>query len=159
MKSITQIAIAALPDPNFTGTPGNCQMFAREVAEAVGGDVESAMDEHRTGSALGTMKNFEPTAYNVWENIGSADDKPDAGFLQPGDFLYKGDATSGAFGHVGIYIGTFTLQGKSPCPCVAENSSYHINPDHMGDIQGAKGIRTLAAFGPFEMVVRLTEPA
>ena len=166
MKNITAIALAGLTDstvlpsgePRFSGIPGHCQEFARDVSEAVGGSVGAAMDKYRTGSALGTMVNFEPTSYNVWENIGSSDDKPAPGFLQPGDFLYKGRATSGAFGHVGIYIGTFKLMGQPPLPCVAENSSYHIDPDHMGNVSGAKGIRTLTAFGPFEMVVRLTEP-
>lgn len=166
MKSITAIALAALTDSTvlpsgeyrFSRTPGDCQMFAREVAENVGGSVGAAMDEYRTGSALGTMTNFQATPYNVWENIGASDDKPDPGFLQPGDFLYKGQATSGPFGHVGIYIGTFKLVGQPALPCVAENSSYHMDPDHMGDVSGAKGIRTLSAFGPFEMVVRLTQP-
>lgn len=165
MKSITQTALSGLSDntllpsgePRFSGTPGHCQEFARDVAEAVGGAVGEAMDEYRTGSARGTMENFEPTPYNVWENIGASDEKPDPGFLVPGDFLYKDSSTSGAFGHVGIFIGPYKLNGQTEQPCVAENSSYHINPDHMGDVSGAKGIRTLAAFGPFNMVVRLTE--
>ena len=157
MTSIAQTAIAALSDPNFTGVAGHCQEFAREVAEADGGNVAKAMDESKASSALQTMMNFCPTPYNVWENIGNSDDKPDSGFLQPGDFLYKGTATSGPYGHVGVFIGTFTLEGQSPAPCVAENSSYHMNPEHMGDVSGAKGIRTLAAFGSYEMVVRLTE--
>lgn len=150
-------AIAALSDPNFTGIPGYCQMFVREVAEATGEPYKSAMDTYRAGSAVQTMMNFQPTAYNIWENVGKADDSPDPGFLLPGDVIYKGRATSGPFGHTGIFIGIFTLQGQPPLPCVAENSSYHIDPNHMGGVSGAKGIRTLSAFGPFEMVVRLTE--
>lgn len=155
--TIANKAIAALSDPAFDNVAGHCQMFAREVAEAIGGSVGAAMDAYRTGSALETMKNFEPTQYNVWENIGSNNDSPESGFLQPGDFLYKGIATSGPFGHVGVYIGMFKLEGQISAPCIAENSSYHINPAHMGNVSNAKGIRTLSAFGPFEMVVRLTQ--
>ena len=156
-KAIAAKAIAALSDLNFVNIPGHCQEFARQVAEAVGGSVGAVMDTYRTGSALATMQNFQPTQYNVWENIGASGDAPDTGVLQPGDFLYKGSATSGPFGHVGIYIGPFKLQGQALAPCIAENSSYHVNPAHMGNVSGAKGIRTLSAFGPFEMVVRLTQ--
>ena len=160
-KSIASKALAALSDPAFDNVAGHCQMYARQVAEAVGGSVGAAMDAHRAGSALATMQNFQSTQYNVWENIGSNNDAPDLGFLQPGDFLYKGTATSGPYGHVGIYVGPYKLQGQALAPCVAENSSFHINPDHMGDASpgGAKGLRTLSAFGPFEMVVRLTQTA
>ena len=157
-KPIASKALAALSDPAFDNVAGHCQMFARQVAEAVGGSVGAAMDAHRAGSALATMQAFQPTQYNVWENIGANNDAPDPGFLQPGDFLYKGTATSGPYGHVGIYIGPYKLQGQALAPAIVENSSYHIDPNHMGDANpgGAKGIRTLAAFGPFEMVVRLT---
>ena len=157
-NTIAKKAIAALSDPNFAAQSGECQMYARQVAEAVGGSVGAAMDAHRAGSALATMQAFQPTQYNVWENIGANNDAPDPGFLQPGDFLYKGTSTSGPYGHVGIYIGPYKLQGQALAPAIVENSSYHIDPNHMGDASpgGAKGIRTLAAFGPFEMVVRLT---
>ena len=155
-KPIASKALAALSDPAFDNIPGHCQMFARQVAEAVGGSVGAAMDAHRAGSALATMQNFQPTQYNVWENIGASGDAPDPGLLQPGDFLYKGTATSGPYGHVGIYIGPYKLQGQALAPCVAENSSWHMQPHPAGNISGAKGIRTLSEFGPFEMVVRLT---
>ena len=92
---------------------------------------------------------------NVWANIGLANGAPKEGFIQAGDLIYKGTATSGPFGHVGIAF--HNIINGATALCVAENSSYHINPEHMGDVSGAKGWRTLPAFGPFEMIVRLNQ--
>ena len=149
--AIAEKALSAFTDPSFTGIPGQCEKFVREVVESLYPSTD--FDQYFGPTAVESMHNFEPTEYNVWENIGSNDDAPPDGFIQAGDLIYKGTATSGPFGHVGIAFHN-TIDGATVL-CVAENSSYHIDPAHMGDVSGAKGWRTLPAFGPFEMIVRL----
>ncbi len=151
--AIAEKALAAFSDPAFEGQPGYCQRFVRQVVESLYPD--ASFDAYFAPSAVQSMMNFEPTRFNVWEEVGESGQFPDDGFIQAGDILYKGTATSGPFGHVGIAFHN-TIDGEAIL-CVAENSSYHMNPDHMGDVSGAKGWRTAAAFGPIEMVVRLTE--
>lgn len=58
----------------------------------------------------------------------------------PGDLLFKLTG-SGGFGHVGIRVA-----GNM----VAENSSVHDDDD--GD---ARGLRTLAEFGDFDVIIRI----
>ena len=155
-------AVRALDDPQFVETPGCCQMYAREVAEAVGGDVESVMDAYRTGTAAGTLDAFRGTPYLLWDRS-SGHPLPE---IQEGDFLYKGPDTcrfiSGApdpDGHVGIAVNGRRIGLGGDVAAVCENSSYHARvgsePGRSGRVQGAKGWRTLPAFGDFTGLVRL----
>lgn len=127
----------ALHDGRFVAMPGYCQMFARQVVQHCCGGM---YDEYWRASAIQTMRAFR------YDHRYTVTGPPEAG-----DLLYKGNMTSGPFGHVGI---CFDQPGEGLC--VAENSSYHMNPEHMGDVDGAKGFRTLAAFGPYEQITRLT---
>jgi cell wall-associated NlpC family hydrolase len=146
---IANKAQSAMDSSHFVDVPGCCQMFARQVAEAVGSEVGARMDEYRTGTAKATMENFRGTEFDVWE-------RGDGDFaLQEGDFLYKGSATSGPAGHVGIVANGRREGLDGSVVIVYENSSYHEVPGHQGNIEGAKGWRTLDKFGPYEMVVRL----
>lgn len=147
---IADVAQRAMRDANFTDTPGHCQMFARQVAEAVGGEAGAVMDQYRAGSALETLENFTGTGYDVW----ASSDGPPLG-IQEGDFLYKSDKTSGPAGHVGIAANGRREGLPGTVVIVYENSSYHENPAHKGNREGAKGFRTLAGFGPFDLLVRL----
>lgn len=149
--TIAAICVAAFRDSDFTSDPGYCQQFAREVAERTGGVVAERMDQYRQGSALATMGAFGDSPYNIWERSSGLA----LPTIQEGDFLYKGRLTSGPFGHVGIALNGRRVGLPGSVVCVGENSSYHMDPDNMGDISGAKGFRTLEAFGPFEMLVRL----
>lgn len=154
---IADMAVAALHNRAFTATPGDCQMFVREVVQSVCDDRIGTPETGLfggiwQGSAANTMRAFRGTRYVVWE-LSSGKPQPP---LQDGDGLYKGRLTSGAFGHTGIAANGRHIGLPPSVVAICENSSYHINPDHMGDVQGAKGWRSLEAFGPFEMVVRWT---
>ena len=154
--TLARTAIKALLNPRFTGIPGRCEQFAREVFEAVYPD-HSEVTKHFLATARVSMLSFQDTEYNVWENIGGIDHLfPPQDFLKPGDYLYKGFETSGPNGHVGIFFHNQDQQGQ-PVPCVAENSTFHMSPGAHGNVSGAKGYRSLTEFGPYEMVVRLSE--
>ena len=147
---IADAAQGAMRDPAFVDTPGQCQHFAREVAEAVGGEVARVMDTYRAGTARETLHNFLGTGYDIWAH----GDGPIPA-LQEGDFLYKSERTSGPAGHVGIAANGRREGLPATTIIVYENSSYHENPVHEGNKDGAKGFRTLAQFGPFDLLVRL----
>lgn len=85
------------------------------------------------GSAIETGRNFRDAGF-----VGS---KP-----EEGDFLIKMTG-SGGFGHIGCYVGDVPGVG---CDLVAENSSTKI-----GRVSGAKGYRTLAQFGAYQIIGRL----
>ena len=144
---IAEEAVSALHDPTFVRQAGYCQMFVRQVIQITCGSI---FDEYWRSSAADTMRAFYGSKYVVWEASGGKQIPS----LQDGDGLYKGRLTSGPFGHVGFAVNGKHLGLPSSVVCVCENSSYHVNPDHMGDIQGAKGWRSFDAFGPFEMIVR-----
>lgn len=158
----TQLAtcsILALKSDNFTDIPGNCQKFVREVCDFMGGRFGATMDTYRGPSALATMHNFASTIFDVWSRVGYSTQFPAASFLQEGDILYKGTSTSGPFGHTGIVCAGHRVGWPGIAFVVIENSSYHVLPGSTGDVNGAKGYRTLSAFGPCEMIVRLSETA
>jgi len=132
----------AIHDPAFVSTPHCCQMFVREVIEAVYGD---RYDDYRADTALHAAQKWQ--AAGLGKKVEDISDYP-----QTGDILYKmfndGDA-----GHVGIYVGRI----GDPQPViglVAENSSTSI-----GRVQGAKGYRNLSEFGAVDLVVRLPDPS
>ena len=126
-KELASGAIKAVTDPAFESRKGFCSRLVREVVASAYGD---RYQDLFGPSALATAGDFEQAGLTV-----DATPNPD-----PGDILFK---TSGAgpFGHVGIFTGD---KG------VAENSSTSI-----GRVQGAKGYRSLAQFGPFQSIGRL----
>ena len=126
-EKLAAAAIKAVTDPAFESRKGFCSRFAREVVASVYGDLYADLFGP---SALATAGDFAQAGLAV-----EATPKPD-----PGDILFK-TAGAGPFGHVGIFTGD---KG------VAENSSTSI-----GRVQGAKGYRLLAQFGPFQEVGRL----
>ncbi len=145
MNRIVREASVALHASGFPTHHSLCQQFAREVCEhALGG---KPMGEPNPDSAKHCALHLleEGKAFRVSE-------LEKRGGLKPGDLLYK-TVGSGGSGHVGIYLGDDK---------VAENSSVHWNrtkklyPD---DPQkwDARGIRTLKAFGAFQVVARLDE--
>ena len=149
-------ALKALRSAAFTAESGRCEQFAREVFESLYPNA-GAITQHFLATARVSMMSFRDSIYNVWDNIGGTPGAaPADGFLLPGDYLYKGLATSGLNGHVGIFFHNAGLHTES-VPSVCENSSWHMTAGRVGNVSGAKGTRTLAEFGPFEMVVRLSE--
>ena len=125
MNRLARAAMAAITDPAVESEAGFCQRFVRQVAQLV---VGHEWDHLWTPSALESMAVCRSAGLCV------------TGPPEPGDLLYKG-RRSGAFGHVGIYVG----DGR-----VAENSSTKI-----GRVSGAKGYRTLSQFGTVDAIVRL----
>jgi hypothetical protein len=146
--TLARKALAALRDPRFEKQAGYCQKFCRQVVQSVFG---AKFDQYWAPSAYETMHNFWHTPYCVWKRGDEAHP-----VIQAGDLLYKGVLTSGAHGHVGIAANGKLVGRSSSQIIVFENSSYHINPEHEGNVSGAKGWRTLEAYGRFEAIVRLT---
>jgi len=134
-KKLAATATSALTGPGFESRTGFCQRFVRQVVQATLGH---EYDGCFKASAVESMAAFKGTPYAV-----KVDPNLPGGGAQPGDLLYKGRKTSGRFGHVGICIGTK----------VAENSSSHVG-ETTGD-RDARGTRSLAAFGAYELIVRL----
>lgn len=160
---IANMAVLALGDKRFNDVAGHCQMFVRQVVEAVGPPPQTIMDNYRTGTAAGTLAAFARTKYCIWL-LGDTHPVP---ALQAGDLLYKDRRTChyanglpDADGHAGI-VGSGSLVGLDGGVIVVfENSSYHMahdsEPGKSGKVSGAKGWRTLKAFGPYSGIVRLT---
>lgn len=141
-------AVHALGDPDFTGKPGECQKFVREVCEAAGEEARRVMDTFRRATARETMEAFRGTRYVVWVT----GQGPHA--FQDGDLIYKGSQTSGPDGHAAIAVNGRHVGLAGTVLAVCENSHYQLNnPVHR--VQGAKGWREISRFGPYEMVVRL----
>jgi hypothetical protein len=129
-QRLAQAAIAAVTDPTVEQKKGFCSRFVRQVVQKVYGN------EYRGlfgASAIETGHNFRDVGLTV---------NATASTIEVGDILFKMTG-SGGFGHVGIYVGE---EG------VAENSSTPI-----GRVQGAKGFRTLAQYGHFDLVGRIPE--
>lgn len=152
-------AVEALRDDAFEGTHGYCMRFVRQVLEAVGGRTQAVIDEYRRGSARETMNAFDRTIFDVWNHIGIPGNYPKPGDMQEGDLLFKGLATSGINGHVGIAVSGHRVGLPLNMFVVIENSSFHDNPNSYGTVSGAKGFRTMDLFGSCELIARVTETA
>lgn len=138
-KALATQAKKGLSD-NSVSEAGMCQMWVRQQIMKTYGQAkyEKYFERFMAGSAYLTMQNFRKSKYAVPVKDGSL----------IGDILYKGRKTSGTHGHVGIRIA-----GNK----VAENSSSHVDSDS-GD-HDARGIRSLSAYGDWELTVRLPEPS
>lgn len=133
-KKLADAAENALTAQGFESKSGYCQKWVRQVVQSVyGGD----FDKFWTASAAETMALFKKSPYAV-----KVDPTLPGGGSVVGDILYKGTKTSGKYGHVGIRVA-----GNK----VAENSSSHVS----GNDREARGTRSLAAYGAFELIVRL----
>lgn len=132
---IAREAIRALTTPDGIKENTWCQKWVRLVCEkALGGKPMGSPNPLSAKSAAFSL---------LAQGIGK---RHVAGMvLQPGDLLYKCKGSGGS-GHVGIYIGD-----NNGVPSVAENSTYHWNATGGRD---ARGIRTLAQFGHFDVVAR-----
>lgn len=128
-KVLADQAVKALTGEGFEKKAGYCQKFVRQCVQKIYG---SRFDEYFKASAYETMLAFQNSPYAVPAGQGS----------QVGDLLYKGRKTSGRYGHVAIRI----LGNK-----VAENSSSHVSETD----RDARGMRSLEAFGAYELIVRL----
>ncbi|BCM89065.1 hypothetical protein IAD21_00908 [Abditibacteriota bacterium] len=137
-KAIADYALYGLTAPEFPKKNGLCQKEARMAVQGALG--------HKYDDVL-----VKPSAREAAQSLLHAgfafpvSELAKHGGLQLGDLLYKTEG-SGGFGHVGIY----TLRG------VAENSTYHWKKTGGQD---ARGIRTLAQFGDFQLVARFPSPA
>jgi cell wall-associated NlpC family hydrolase len=146
-SGLARAAWAALGDPAFESRPGYCERFVREVIQSV---FAHDFDGYFQATAYATMQAFTPSQFCRYSGsiIDASDVARGSVHLQAGDLLFKGPSTSGPYGHVAILLSGAVYR-------VAENSSYHLLPGSLGDVSGAKGWRSLLAFGPFEAVVRL----
>lgn len=130
-QKLNDAAIRGLTANGYPTEHGFCQKWARMVVESVyGGRFDAIL--HKPSAKEAAEAFVHDGRYTVPLEHGSV----------PGDLLYK-TTGSGGFGHVGIRVA-----GNR----VAENSSAHI--DGAGD-HDARGLRTLAEFGHFDVVVRL----
>src|SRR6476660_5629063 len=116
----------------FEKQSGYCCRFVRQVIQAVYGN---KYDKYFKASAYETMLAFKDSPYAVKLTKGEL-----GGGSVIGDILFKGNKTSGKFGHVGIRVA-----GNK----IAENSSAHFN-EKEGD-HDARGTRSLQAWGDFEL--------
>ena len=133
-------AEAALTGPGFETSPGYCQRWVREVVQEVAGPL---FDRYWAASAAASLALFE--VGSSANSLGGRYVLNPAAPILRGDLLYKAPALSGSAGHVGI----MGIHGQ-----VCENSSCHW--DAGADRPDARGSRTLAAFGPFSAIVRLS---
>ena len=156
-QTIAIQAVKALHDDNFTSIPGYCMRFARQVMESVGGRTQAVMDEYRRDTALHTMNALSGTFFDVWNKVGRPGFIPTS--MHEGDLIFKGLATSGINGHVGIAVAGHRVGLPDIEFVIVENSSYHENPESYGTVHGAKGFRTVYMFGQCELIARLTETA
>ena len=161
--TLARAAVAALRSGPFETQSGYCERFIRQVVESVYPDI--AFDQTFDGSASLQMHNLSGTRYVVKEDIGRGF-FADPAMMLPGDMLFKGNATSGPSGHVGMFFhqtGLLRPDGSvSVIIAVAENSSFHIiNPGAAPGIyaqtRNALGWRNLLKFGYIEMIVRLSK--
>ena len=151
--AIALAAVLALRNPSFESEPGYCERFARQVFESVYPE-HAEVTVNFLASARSSATAFIDTKYCVVDRVGGMILPTESERLvQAGDYLYKCIRTSGVSGHVGIAFHQPTADGGSII-CVAENSSYHENPDATGNVNGAKGYRNLDDFGPYEVLVR-----
>jgi hypothetical protein len=143
-KALAKQAEIGLTDKSSVSEAGMCQKFQRQQIMATYGQkkYEKYFQKYMKPSAYETMMAFKKSPYAITPD-------PDVlgGGSVVGDILYKGRKTSGKFGHVGTRIA-----GNK----VAENSSSHVNPAAAD--RDARGTRSLASYGAFELIVRLPEP-
>lgn len=125
-----EAARGAMSRKQFTSVPGQCLHFVREVFNAC--PVAHPFPVPPNGSAADALVWFRKNGY-LQTNVSP---------LLPGDLLIKGAHEGAPDGHIGIYVGNSN---------VAENSSTKI-----GRVSGAKGFRTLAQFGHYDGVVRVS---
>lgn len=133
-KTLASAALNALTAKGFENEKGYCQRWVRQVVQSspLGHEYDRFFKESAKSTAEAFLNSeFGFSAHSITK-----------GDLQVGDILYKTEG-SGGFGHVGI----LTEKG------VAENSSYHARND-----TDARGLRTLAQYGAFQVVVRLPDP-
>ncbi len=119
-------AVNGLRSRETTKEPHQCEKWARQVKQLVYGGKFTAL---QCPNAMLTAIAFKEAGCSIPLSCGSTE----------GDLLYK-IYGSGGDGHVGI-----RLAGN----VVAENSSVHW------DGTDARGLRTLAEFGNFDMIIRL----
>ncbi len=119
-------ALHSLRSRETTKEPHQCEKWARQVKERVYGAKFSPLQRH---NAMMTAMAFKEAGFSIPLACGSIE----------GDLLYK-IYGSGGDGHVGI-----RLRGN----VVAENSSVHW------DGSDARGLRTMAEFGNFDVIIRL----
>jgi hypothetical protein len=136
-KPLADQAKKGLTD-NSVKTAGYCQKwFRQQLIKTYGMKLyKKYFEKYMKGSAYETMLAFKNSPYAVPVSNGSV----------VGDVLYKGRKTSGKYGHVAIRV---------PANLVAENSSSHVGP---GD-NDARGLRSLNAYGSYELIVRLPAPS
>lgn len=130
-KTLAARAMLAVKDADFEDEDGYCQRFNRQIIQSVYGD---KYDQFHKASAKESAE--------AWLAAGIGVRSSDPSKLEEGDVVYK-TTGSGPYGHVGIV----TSKG------IAENSSTSI-----GRVRGAKGYRSVAEFGHFDVVVRLPDP-
>ena len=138
-NKIAEQARAALSAEGFPTRNNLCQKWARMVVQkAIGHRFDAVLQKPSAKEAAFSLA-------NAGLAFPSAQIEARGG-LKPGDLLYK-TTGSGGFGHVGIYLGN----GK-----VGENSTVHWLKSGKRD---ARGVRTLAQFGPFQFVARFPVPS
>jgi len=138
MNPIAKEALRALHAEGYPTHNHLCQQFAREI-------VEHALGGRPMGSP--NPNSAKDCAMRLLHNgiAFRASELHSHGGLQAGDLVYK-TVGSGGDGHVGIFVGN----GR-----IAENSTVHWNETNETD---ARGIRTLAQFGAFQVVARFPVP-
>lgn len=134
MNPVAQEALRALHAEGFPTREHLCQQWARMVVESALGGKPMGQPNPPSARTCALRLLERNLAFPAAQIAGH-------GGLQPGDLLYK-TLGSGGSGHVGVYVGPDQ---------VAENSSYHWNKSGGTD---ARGIRTLAQFGAFQVVAR-----
>lgn len=135
-------AVVAVNDADFEAISGYCSRFVRQVVESVHGPRFKYLFGSSAKVSAEAFLN-SPYGYEWPRN------RELLGGIQQGDILFKRFG-SGGYGHVGIYVGDIPGIGKQ---LVCENSSVTV-----GRISGAKGYRTLARYGHFDVVGRLPLP-
>lgn len=137
-QTLSDMALRALKAKGFETIRGYCSRWARQVDEAACGDAR-----HNACWRPDASPTAKEAAY-AFKAAGLGFDYSPGMKLEIGDVLFKTLGSGGA-GHVGI----LTPRG------VAENSSYHAARSSNGD---ARGLRSLAQFGAFQIVARLPDP-
>lgn len=150
---LVKTMLAALRLPTYPTEAGLCEKFQRLVFLNTYGEREPIYHNF-DATAARTAANFSGTVFDVWNRLGQPGHSCPVTLLRPGDLLFKDDSTSGEAGHVGMFFNNRGMNGATVAS-VGENSHYQLShPD--GQISGAKGVRSLEAFGSFNLVVRLS---
>lgn len=150
---LVETMLKALRLPTYPKDAGECEKFQRLVFLYTYGDLEPIYHLF-DATAARTAENFSGTVFDVWNRLDQPGHTCPVQLLKPGDLLYKDASTSGIAGHVGMFFHNVGMNGVS-IPSVGENSHYQLTHTE-GQISGAKGVRSLAAFGNYNLVVRLS---